>query len=831
MNVDDAVSSMTLEEKCTCLTGEGYWMLGGCARLGIEPILVSDGPHGLRKQAGAADNLGLAASEPAVSFPTASAVACTFNLDLMRTMGEALGDEAREQGVAVLLGPGVNMKRSPLCGRNFEYFSEDPCLAGELGAAYIQGVQSCGVGTSLKHFACNNQETNRLIVDAVVDERALHEVYLEPFRRAVEQGRPWTVMTAYNLLNGAYCSEDAQLMERIAREEWGFEGVFVTDWGAENDNLASLPAGLDLVMPGPRADYRREVAEAVSRGVLSEADLDRAVSRILGLHEQHVSSANIGIKRSQAERLDVARAVAEEAAVLLENDGILPLDAAARIAVVGAFARKPRYQGAGSSKINPASLDCAFEALEAAGVPVAFAPGYDADTGEATEEQLAEAVRVVSQAEVAVVFVGLPDASESEGSDRMDMALPAGHNALVERVCAANPNTVIVLQGGSPVELPWRGKPRAILLSYLSGCRGGRATADLLLGVANPSGKLAETWPLRLADTPCADFFPAQGRQASYRESIYTGYRYYDAVGIEVAYPFGHGLSYTAFSYRDMRVADADEGFEVSFTVRNDGDRAGKEVVQLYVAPRDAQVFKAPQQLKGFAKVELAPGEERRVALRVPRSSFAHYCPAEGAWDVEAGTYELRVSSSSRDVRLCREVQVAGKAAQPDNAPGAYHRVAPGCFTEEAFALLYGRRLPKVLTPLRPYTANATVGDLQTSLLGKAVCYLLRRELKLLLPGDVAQQKSLELLAMDTPLRMLAMSGMDMNLVAGIVDIMNYHFLRGIKRLRSLKPAKQDEAAEASSGKGAAQGAGQEVRTIEEDEGRCSTSSQKGAGA
>ena len=806
MNIDDAVSSMTLEEKCACLTGEGYWKLGGCVRLGIEPILVSDGPHGLRKQAGAADNLGIEASEPAVCFPTASATACTFNAELVRDMGEALGDEARDQEVAVLLGPGVNMKRSPLCGRNFEYFSEDPYLAGELGAAYIQGVQSRGVGTSLKHFACNNQETNRLIVDAVVDERALHEVYLEPFRIAVEQGHPWTIMTAYNLLNGTYCSEDERLMTRIARDEWGYTGAFVTDWGAENDNLASLPAGLDLVMPGKRVDYRADVATAVQKGLLSEADVDRAVRSVLELHERHVRSATIGVKRNLAERLDIARVVAEEAAVLLENDGILPLDAGAHMAVIGAFARDPRYQGAGSSKINPISLDCTLDALEAAGVQVTFAPGYEAMTGEATEEQLTDAVCAAKAADIAVVFVGLPDASESEGSDRPDMALPAAHNILVERVCEANQNTVVVLQGGSPVELPWRGMPRAVLLSYLAGCRGGQATADLLLGVANPSGKLAETWPVRLADTPCAGYYPEPGRQALYRESIYVGYRYYDAAKAAVAYPFGHGLSYTSFSYDNLCVVDTGEGFDVSCIVRNVGDRAGKEAVQLYIAPLDAQVFKAPQQLKGFAKVNLAPGEERCISLHVPRASFAHYCSSKDSWEIEAGIYELRLSASSRDVRLRQEVHVAGKITRPQKIPEAYRCVAPGCFTREAFAALYGRRFPKMLTPLRPYTANATVGDLQTSLLGKAVCYLLRRELKLLLPSDVAQQKSLELLALETPLRMLAMSGMDMNLVAAVVDIMNYHFLRGVRRLWQLKPAKQNEATQPVVTQGATDG-------------------------
>lgn len=794
MDIDVVLAQMTLEEKCACLTGGGYWMLGGCPRLGVGPIAVSDGPHGLRKQSGASDNLGLAASDPAVCFPTASASACSFDVDLLYLMGETLGDEAREQDVAVVLGPGVNMKRSPLCGRNFEYFSEDPYLAGRLGAAYIEGVQSRGVGTSLKHFACNNQETNRLIVDSVVDERALREVYLEPFRLAVELGRPWTIMTAYNLLNGTYCSENSRLMGAIAREEWGFDGTFVCDWGAENDNATSLPAGLDLVMPGPRPDYRAAVAAAVRDGSLSVDRLNRAVRKVLELHARHEDARPAGAARGIEERLDVARRVAEESAVLLDNDGILPIEPGSTIAVIGAFAQHPRYQGAGSSKINPVALDCALDELEAAGATCRYAEGYDVETGAASEAQLDEAACVAGEADVVVVFVGLPDASESEGADRVDMALPQGHDLLVERVCAVNPNTVVVLQGGSPVELPWRSLPRAILLCYLSGCRGGRATADVLLGRANPSGKLAETWPVRLADTPCAGFYPEPGRQAPYRESLYVGYRFYDAADVEVAYPFGYGLSYTTFSYRDLRVEPIEDGFSASFSLRNDGCRAGKEVVQLYVAPLDPGAYRPLQELKGFAKVALEPGEERRIEIALTHRAFAYYDSVSAAWQVEGGAYEVRVAASSRDVRLRAAVEVAGVPKRVDAAPAAYRTVCPGGFDEEAFRVLYAKPFPKVVVPMRPYTPNATVGDLRTSLLGRMVHYILRHELKLLARNDPAARKAAEHMVMDTPLRSLAMSGVDMGLVDAAVDIMNYHFIRGFKRLSSIGSPSGDAA-------------------------------------
>lgn len=791
VDIDATIAAMTLEEKCACLTGEGYWVLGGCPRLGIGPVAVADGPHGLRKQIGDVDNLGLAESEPAVCFPTASASACSFDVDLMKTMGEAIGDEARGQEVSIVLGPGVNMKRSPLCGRNFEYFSEDPYLAGTLAAAYIEGVQSRGVGTSLKHFAANNQERNRLTLESVIDERALHELYLEPFRIAVERAQPWTVMTAYNLLNGTYCSENEWLMTDVARGQWGFGGAFITDWGAENSNRNSLPAGLDLVMPGPRADYRRDVAAAVENGTIAEKALDAAVRRVLALHDRCERGRRTPILRDVTARLGIARAVAAESAVLLENRGALPLPPDAKVAVIGAFACQPRYQGAGSSKINPVSLDCALDALQRAGVSCRYASGYDVASGSTTEELLAEAVCAAREVDVAVVFAGLPDAAESEGVDRCDMALPEGHTLLIERVCAANENTVVVLQGGAPIVLPGGSKANAVLLSYLAGCEGGSAVADILTGRVNPSGKLAETWPVRLEDTPCADCYPATGRRALYRESLYVGYRYYDAAHIDVAYPFGHGLSYTSFEYADLDISSCDDGFTATCTVHNVGEVFGKEVVQLYVAPIDPDVFKAPQQLKGFVKIALQPGEKRRVSFDLSRSSFAHYDPSVCGWQVEAGSYEFRVAASSRDVRLRTTVEIDGVSKHAGGEPTAYRSVEPCGFSDEAFAELCGKSFPKIATTLRPYTANSLVGDLKTSLIGRAVHYILRRELKLLIPNDKRRRKTAELMVMDVPLRTLAMSGIDMTLVDGVVDILNYRFIRGYKKLHSLKPNRE----------------------------------------
>lgn len=789
MDIERIVQGMTLEEKCTLTTGADYWHLVDLEKWGISSFMMSDGPHGLRKQAGAGDNLGLNQSVAATSFPTASASACSFDVDLLRCMGRALGEECRKEDIAMILGPGVNMKRSPLCGRNFEYFSEDPYLAGHLGAAYIEGVQSCGVGTSLKHFAGNNQETNRLIIDSVIDDRALREVYLQAFEIAVRSAQPWTLMTAYNLLNGSYCSQDSWLMNTLARGEWGFEGAFVTDWGALNSNTASLPAGLDLVMPGMRPDYRIDVAAAVDAGEISIEDLNAAVRHVLALCERADRGRKIPFVCDMQQHLQVARTVAEQSAVLLENDGILPLDASAHVAVIGAFAKQPRYQGAGSSKINPIALDNTWDALIEAGIDATYAAGYDRETGETTDDMIEEAVRAATGKDAALVFIGLPDSLESEGYDRNDMEIPAAHATLVERVVAANPQTILVMQGGSPFVIPHKEMPRAILLSYLAGCQGGHATVNLLFGRVNPSGKLAESWPASLADTPCGTAFPAPGRQALYTESIFTGYRFYDAAGIDVAYPFGYGLSYTNFIYDDLEVIEEDKGNEnasvrVSCTVRNSGSCAGSEVVQLYVAPLDPGVIKAPQLLKGFAKVALEPGQGSTVSFNLDMRAFAHFDVTEQDWRIEAGEYEIRVAASSRDVRLTARIMRFG-AEKPavDTIPASYREVHPQGFSSEDFRQFFGRPFPRQLTSMRPYTVNATLGDLHTSTLGKIVHMGLRILLKKIVKDNPSLQEELNDTAMETPLRSVAMSGMDMNIIFGLVDVLNYHFIRGFRTI------------------------------------------------
>ena len=755
------VARMTLDEKAALCSGASFWRLKGNERLGLKSVMVTDGPHGLRKQAGSADHGGLSASAPATCFPTASALASTWNRDLAHQVGEALGRECQAADIAVLLGPGMNIKRHPLCGRNFEYFSEDPLLTGELAAALTQGIQSQGVGACLKHFAVNNQERGRMVTDAVVDERSLREIYLRGFDIAVKQARPWTLMCAYNRVNGVYCSEHERLLNRILREEWGFEGLVMTDWGAANDRVRGLAAGLDLEMPGNGGVNDRRIAAAVQAGELSESVLDRAVVRIVRLILQGTQNA---AKPLSAEELEahhgLARRAAAEGAVLLKNEGgLLPLSEQSRIAVVGAFAKHPRYQGTGSSRVNPTRLDCAFDAIKGImsgeASPV-YAPGYDPVANAPAPELIEEAVAAAQGVSAVLLFAGLPETLESEGFDRNHMGLPEQQNRLIEAVCAANPNTVVVLANGAPVEMPWADQPKAVLEGYLGGQAGGAALADLLFGRANPCGKLAETFPLRQADVPSDLWFPGAARQVQHREGVYVGYRYFDSAAAPVLFPFGHGLSYTRFEYHDLAVtpsARQDGAFDISLALANVGDRAGAEVVQLYVHARQAAVERPEQELRAFAKVFLNPGESRRVECTLDRRAFAYYCPKAADWLVEAGAYEVRVGASSRDLRLRADIELTDEEAGDPEAgytePQAAQRVAahpggqddasnagqaeastrrPSTSTpshaafddDERFAELLGRPIPPE-EPIRPFHLNSTLGEISATWLGRRV--------------------------------------------------------------------------------------------------------------
>ncbi|MBM7582201.1 beta-glucosidase [Caldicoprobacter guelmensis] len=659
-DIKKLISQMTLEEKASLCSGRDFWHLKGIERLGIPSIMVSDGPHGLRKQQDSADQESFFKSVPATCFPSAVGLASSWNRELVERVGAAIGEECQAEGVSILLGPGANIKRSPLCGRNFEYFSEDPYLSSEMAASHIRGVQSQGVGTSLKHFAANNQEHRRMSVDAIIDERTLREIYLASFEGAVKKGKPWTVMCSYNKVNGEYASENKYLLTDILRDDWGFEGFVVSDWGAVNDRVKGLEAGLDIEMPSSFGIGDQKIVQAVKEGRLSEEVLDRAVERILKIIFKAVDNRKENATYDREAHHQLAREVARECMVLLKNeDRILPLKRQGTIAVIGEFAKRPRYQGGGSSHVNPTKLDDIYEEIKkSAGenVNVMYAKGYSLDKEELDATLLNEAKEVAMKADVAVVFAGLPEHYESEGYDRQHMRMPESHCALIEAVAEVQPNVVVVLSNGSPIEMPWLDKVKGVLEAYLGGQALGGAIADLLFGDANPSGKLAETFPKELSHNPSYLNFPGEGDRVEYREGIFVGYRYYDKKNIEPLFPFGYGLSYTTFEYSDLRISKKEildtETVTVTVKVKNTGEMAGKEVVQLYVSDVESSVIRPDKELKGFEKVELKPGEEKTVTFELDKRAFAYYNVDIKDWHVETGEFEILIGKSSREIVL-----------------------------------------------------------------------------------------------------------------------------------------------------------------------------------
>ncbi|MEK3795212.1 glycoside hydrolase family 3 C-terminal domain-containing protein [Paenibacillus sp. FSL R7-0204] len=660
------ISQMTLEEKAGLCSGLDFWNTKSIERLGIPSVMVTDGPHGLRKQQGDADHLGLNNSVPATCFPSAVGLASSWDRDLIFRVGEALGTECQVENVAVLLGPGNNIKRSPLNGRNFEYFSEDPFLASVMAASHVKGVQSQGVGTSLKHYAANNQEHRRMSVDAVIDERTLREIYLASFEGTVKQSQPWSVMCSYNQVNGEYASESYELLTKVLRDEWGFEGFVVSDWGAVNERVKALAAGLELEMPSSAGIGDAKIVAAVKSGELAMETLDLAVERMLAFIFKSVENRNPQAVFDADKHHQLAREVARESMVLLKNEGgILPLVKSGRIAVIGEFAKQPRYQGGGSSHVNPSRMDDAFVELQAVAGDAAsflYAQGYELESDDINADLLREACDTAAKADAAVLFLGLPDRYESEGYDRSHLLLPASHKALIEAVAEVQSEIIVVLSNGAPVEMPWLHRAKAVLEGYLGGQAFGGAVADLLFGEVSPSGKLAETFPMKLSDNPSFLNFPGEGDTVEYKEGLFVGYRYYDKKEIEPLFPFGYGLSYTQFEYSRLlldqtRIQDT-ATVQVSVTVKNTGSRAGKEVVQLYVSDVESRVIRPLQELKGFGKIELQPGEERSVTFTLDKRSFAYYNVQLGDWHVESGRFKIAVGSSSRDIRLSTELEV-----------------------------------------------------------------------------------------------------------------------------------------------------------------------------
>ena len=660
-DVKAIVKQMTLEEKAGMCSGDDFWHLKSVERLGIPSVMVSDGPHGLRKQDQEADHLGANDSIKAVCFPTACATACSFDRDLLYKLGETLGEECQAQDLSVILGPAVNIKRSPLCGRNFEYFSEDPYLASEMAGAHIKGVQSKNIGTSIKHFVANNQEYRRMSCSSEIDERTFREIYLGAFETAIKEGKPDTVMCSYNKINGEFASENHKLLTEILRDEWGFEGYVMSDWGAVNERVKGLKAGLDLEMPGSGGHTDAEIVEAVKNGTLEESVLDTAVERILNIIFKYTDNRQEGRFNLEADH-EIAKEIAEESMVLLKNDGILPLKAGEqKIAFIGKFAEKPRFQGGGSSHINSFKVESALDAVKAY-TEVAYAQGYDVKEDKIDEAMVKEAVETAKNADVAVIFAGLPDTFESEGYDREHMRMPDCQNYLIQEILKVQKNVVVVLHNGSPVEMPWADEVSAVLEAYLCGQAVGAAEADILFGKVNPSGKLAETIPYHLEDNPSYLNFPGDGQKVEYKEGVFVGYRYYDTKKMPVRYPFGYGLSYTTFEYSDLqlskeRIKDT-ETLQVNVKVKNTGKMAGKEVVQLYVSDKTNAVMRPVKELKNFVKVELQPQEEKTVTMELNKRSFAWYNTKVNDWYAESGTYEILIGSSSRDIRLTKTVEL-----------------------------------------------------------------------------------------------------------------------------------------------------------------------------
>lgn len=760
-NFSELISKMTLEEKAALCDGGDFWHLKGMEKYGIPSIMVCDGPHGLRKKDYSKTGDSLSNSVPAISYPTAATTAASWDPELLYKMGVALGKKCLKEEVGVLLGPGINMKRSPLCGRNFEYFAEDPILAGELAAGFINGVQSMGVGTSLKHFCANSQETRRMTCDSVVDERALREIYLTAFEIAVKKAQPWTVMNSYNKINGFHGSENKHTQLDILRGEWGFDGVVVSDWGAVNDRVLGLKNGNDLEMPSSAGSGAKKIVEAVKNGTLDEAVVTERALNVLKLIDKAVSGAKKDYPYNDLDDQDFAREIAANSMVLLKNNGILPLKKDSKVAVIGELARTPRYQGAGSSHINPTKLDNALEELQKVGYNVKFAQGYELSNKKAkkNEAHLAEAVKLAAESETVILFIGLTDEYEAEGFDRSHMNLPAAHDKLAEEIAKVNKNVIVVLAGGSPVEMPWNDSVAAVLNSYLGGQAGAGAVADIISGKVNPSGKLPETYPMTYADTPAFNNFPGNPASVEYRESVYIGYRYYEKASKAVRYPFGFGLSYTTFEYSDIKLDKAamneDEKLKVTFTVKNTGAVAGYEAAQLYVADKESTIYRPTKELKGFKKVWLEPGESKEVEIELCKRAFAFYNVNISDWCVESGEFDILVGASSADIRLTATVNVSGTT---ENIPD-YSAVAPLYYSgdvqnvpAEQFVAVLGRELPATDYPAdRKLGIQDTFESCAHTKNGKRFYKLLTT----LIPAGFAQA-----IAMQTPFRdFISMSG------------------------------------------------------------------------
>ena len=783
-NTELLLKELTLEEKCALLSGAETFKTRGMPEHGIPQIWLSDGPHGLRKQAGESDHLGLNPSVPATCFPTASAVANSWDAALGEEIGAALGEEAAAQEVSVVLGPGLNMKRNPLCGRSFEYFSEDPYLAGKLAAGYIRGIQSKGVAACPKHFAVNSQETRRMASDSIVDERTLREIYLTGFEIAVKEGHPRSIMSSYNLVNGTYANENKHLLMEILRGEWGFDGAVITDWGGSNDHALGVKNGSTLEMPAPGGDSVRELLAAVESGKISESDIDARLSELLPLVFDTKAALDAAPREfDAAAHHALARRAAEESLVLLKNEGaLLPLAAGSKVAVIGDFAKNPRYQGAGSSMVNSTQVDVLLDNLIDSELNViGYQQGFDRH-GKPDAALQKSACELAIQADTVILCMGLDEIAESEGLDRSNLRLAQNQVDLLQAVAAVNPKIVVVLYSGSVVETPWLDNCQALLYAALGGQAGAGAVADALTGKVNPCGKLAETWPLAYADVPSAADFATRRKTVEYREGLYIGYRYFTTAEKAVRFPFGYGMSYTTFAYSDM--AADEQG--VSLTVTNTGSVAGTEIVQLYVAKKNSELFRPAKELKGFARVTLAPGEKQRITIMLDDKAFRFWNVKANRWEIEGGEYELLVGASVEDIRLCEKISVHGTATvhpYEDVDLDCYYKGNVLSVSDADFEKLLGHPIPNGKTKI---DRNLTLGELNHA--RSPLGWLVWLVLTILL--DVSYKRGKPdlniLFQYNMPLRALAKmtnGAISMGMVDGIVMELQGFWILGLVRV------------------------------------------------
>ena len=783
-NTELLLKKLTLEEKCALLSGAETFKTRGMPKHGIPQIWLSDGPHGLRKQAGESDHLGLNPSVPATCFPTASAVANSWDAALGEEIGAALGEEAAAQEVSVVLGPGLNMKRNPLCGRSFEYFSEDPYLAGKLAAGYIRGIQSKGVAACPKHFAVNSQETRRMASDSIVDERTLREIYLTGFEIAVKEGHPRSIMSSYNLVNGTYANENKHLLMEILRGEWGFDGAVITDWGGSNDHALGVKNGSTLEMPAPGGDSVRELLAAVESGKISESDIDARLSELLPLVFDTKAALDAAPREfDAAAHHALARRAAEESLVLLKNEGsLLPLAAGSKVAVIGDFAKNPRYQGAGSSMVNSTQVDVLLDKLINSELNViGYQQGFDRH-GKPDAALQKSACELATQADTVILCMGLDEIAESEGLDRSNLRLAQNQVDLLQAVAAVNPKIVVVLYSGSVVETPWLDNCQALLYAALGGQAGAGAVADALTGKVNPCGKLAETWPLAYADVPSAADFATRRKTVEYREGLYIGYRYFTTAEKAVRFPFGYGMSYTTFAYSDM--AADEQG--VSLTVTNTGSVAGTEIVQLYIAKKNSELFRPAKELKGFARVTLGPGEKQRITIMLDDKAFRFWNVKANRWEIEGGEYELLVCASVEDIRLCEKISVHGTATvhpYEDKGLDCYYKGDVLHVSDADFEKLLGHPIPKGKTKI---DRNLTLGELNHA--RSPLGWLVWLVLTILL--DVSYKRGKPdlniLFQYNMPLRALAKmtnGAISMGMVDGIVMELQGFWILGLVRV------------------------------------------------